>query len=213
MPTSSLPSRRRDRAGSGLLARHRVPLRRTLAAGLAALAVGGAARLALTRPLPGTVSVVVASESVAVGAPLGSAVLEVRELPADAVPEGSVQALASVIGRSAASVLSPGEVVTGADLDAGGLLTGQGPGMTAIFLPLAEPAVLSAVRSGTHVDVHSPIDGSVAVGGALVLAVRSGEAGGVWLGVPPPGAAALAAARGADPAGGSLIVSILQPAN
>lgn len=189
-----------------------MPLRRALAAGLAALAVGGAARLGLTRPLPGTLSVVVASETVAVGTPLGPAVLEVRELPVNAVPEGSVQVLASVAGRSAASVLSPGEVVTSADLDAGGLLAGQNPEVTAIFLPLAEPAVLAAVRAGTHVDVHSPIDGSVAVGGALVLAVRPGESGGVWLGLPPPDAAALAAARGADPTSGSLIVSILQPA-
>lgn len=187
--------------------RGRARLRRVLAAVLAGAAVAGAGGLAVSRPQAGAVPVVVASSLVAAGTPLTAGLLQVRHLPADAVPQRAVTDASVAVGREAASVLAPGEVLTEHDLATATLLTGHG-GSRAVFVPVPQPSVLGALGGGDRVDVHSPVDGSAVVADALVLSVHGGPDGGLWLAVEPEGAAALAAARGADPAGGALLISV-----
>lgn len=199
-----------------------------LSALLAALAVLGLGRFVADRTPAGGVPVVVASTEVAAGTPLSTAVLEVRPLPADVVPEGAVVDLAVAEGRAAASVLSPGEVVTLHDVGAAGLLAGRDASVRAVFVPVPEAPVLDALGAGDRVDLHSPVSGDLVASDVPVLAVHrgggagagswppaaapgGGALGGVWLGVAPATAAAVAAARGADPSGGSLLLSLRAP--
>lgn len=181
-----------------------------LAACLVALVVAGLGYAALARPAPGTVPVVVATAPVALGEELTSGVVAVRHLPAPALPQGALGDLTTVLGRRAAGPLVPGEVLTPVDVHAARLLDGLPADVGATFLPLPEPGVLAAVTEGDHVDVHSPVAGDLVAGRLLVLGVRSGEDGGVWLAVPPEEAKALAAARGADPMGAGLLITLRQ---
>jgi Flp pilus assembly protein CpaB len=198
-----------------------------LSALLAALAVLGLGRFVADRPPAGGVPVVVATTEVAAGTRLGAAVLEVRALPEHALPQGAVADLAEVEGRAATSVLAAGEVVTVHDVGATGLLAAQDPSVRAVFVPVPESAVLGALGPGDRVDLHSPVAGDLVAEDVPVLGVHRGgggaggpgawasgagaDGGGVWLGVGPSTAAALAAARGADPAGGSLLLSLRGP--
>ncbi|GGK81658.1 SAF domain-containing protein [Ornithinimicrobium pekingense] len=203
--------------------RTRTLLRRLLAALLAAAAVGGTAYAALGRPPEGGVAVVVATREVPVGAVLSSGDVTVRRLPPDAVPVAALSEPAEVVGRPAAAVLSEGEALTRHDVRTGSLLAGQPEGSVAVWLPLADPAVAEALSAGDRVDVHSPVDGRRVVEDVLVVAVRSGassssgligggglarEAGGVWLALSSEHAAAVAAARGADPSGAALLLAV-----
>ena len=129
-------------------------------------------------------------------------------LPAAAVPEAALREAAGLEDAVAASVLTPGEVVTAADTRVPGLLAGQPEGTVAAFLPVGDPAVLSALHAGDRVDVHSPLDGSPVLTEVLVLGAAPGERGGAWLAVSPGQAGDLAAARGADPVSGALLVSL-----
>ncbi|SOC54006.1 SAF domain-containing protein [Ornithinimicrobium cerasi] len=213
---------RRGPGGRGGAGAHRNRLRRVLSALLAAAAVAGLGRLAVDRPVAGGVPVVVATTQVAAGTVLGAAVLEVRHLPGEVIPAGAVGEVAQVVGRPAASVLSAGEVVTGHDVGASELLTGHGGSTRAVYVPVPETVVLDALGAGDRVDVHSPVDGSVVAADVLVLSVHRGSGtgswtpgvgtvtgGGAWLAVGTVTATDVAAARGSDPAGGALILSLL----
>ncbi|WP_181009807.1 SAF domain-containing protein [Ornithinimicrobium sufpigmenti] len=182
--------------------------RRALAATLAALTAGGTAYLALHRPADDGVPAVVATSTLPVGHLLTRGDLEVRELPADALPTGALTQLESGVDRTVVAPLAEGEVLTTLDVRASALLTGLAGGTVAVFLPLSEPAVAASVQAADRVDVHSPVDGSVVVPRALVLRAGTGEQPGLWLGVDRAGAQALAAARGADPAGAALQVAL-----
>lgn len=190
---------------------------------LAAVAVGGTAYAALGRPPDGGVPVVVATREVPVGAVLSSGDVAVRQLPPAAVPPTALDDPAQVVGRPVAAVLSEGEALTPHDVRTGSLLVGQPRGSVAVWLPLPDPAVAEALSAGDRVDVHSPVDGRRVVEDALVLAVRAGasgpggligttslsrEGGGAWLALSPERSAAMAAARGADPAGAALLLAV-----
>lgn len=217
----------RPRAGGSRASR--ALARRVVAALLAAAAVLGVGRLAVARPAAGSVPVVVASTQVSAGTPLSAAVVEIRHLPGDVIPEGAVRDLAAAVGRPAASVLAPGEVLTGHDLGTTSLLDGQAPTTRAVFVPVPEPEALAALRAGDRVDLHSPVDGSVVAADVLVLSVPGGQAGGwvpavggaagaggsvrgaaggVWLAAEAATVVEVAAAGGADPAGGALLVAL-----
>lgn len=197
MPKSPRTRRRRPTLGPRI--------RRALAAALAAIVVGAGLTIALTRPGPGAVPVVVSTGHVQVGQALDGA-LEVRLLPADVLPEGALTELSEAGGRHAASVLAPGEIVTGKDLHLPSLLADR-----AFFLPIGEGAVLRLLSSGDQVDVHSPVDGRVVVDGVTVVAVEQGEEGGAWLAVSREESTDLATARGQDPAGAHLVVTVRHP--
>ena len=200
-------------------------MRRALAAVLAALAVGGGTWAALARPAEGETAVVVATRQLPVGAVLAAADVTTRRLPADAVPVAALSDPGKVVGRPAAAVLTEGEVLTAADVGTTSLLGGQPADHVAVWLPLPEPAVAEAVSAGDRVDAPSPVDGRPVVEDVLVLAVRDGSSrsgtvalvgggpgpartGGAWLALGPEQSTALAAARGADPAGGTLLVAL-----
>lgn len=185
--------------------------RRALAAALAALTAGGTAYLALDRPAHDAGTVLVAARQLPVGHLLTDADVQVRDLPAAAVPAGAVTGPVTTLDRTVAAPLAQGEVITTLDLRTASLLVGQADGTVAVFLPLSEPAVAASVEPADRVDVHSPVDGSIVVTGALVLRTDGPDRPGLWLAVDRPGAQALAAARGADPAGASLQVALHPP--
>lgn len=179
-----------------------------LAAALAALTAGGTAYLALNRAADDAVPALVAVRALPVGHLLGDGDLQVRGLPAPAVPVGALTQVETAVDRTVVAPLAEGEVLTTVDVRTAALLTGLVEGTVAVFLPLSEPAVAASVQAADLVDVHSPVDGSVVVPRALVLRSGGGEQPGLWLGVDRTGAQALAAARGADPAGAALQVAL-----
>lgn len=194
---------------------------------LAALGVAGVARLLVDRPAPDAIPVLVASTTVPVGMVLGPEQVQLRRVPAPAVPAGALSNPEQAMGRAATSPLVPGEVLTPADVHTPSLLAGQPEGTLASYLPLADPAVVASVRAGDRIDVHSPLDGARVVSQVRVLSVLGGgtgpgidqlsgaaaghQQGGVWLAVDPDQAEAIAAARGADPAGVGLSVALYPP--
>lgn len=170
---------------------------------------------------------VVATRSVPVGAVLSTGDVSVRQLPATAVPATALADPALAVGHPVAGVLSEGEVLTVHDVGTGSLLAGQPTGHLAVWLPLTEPAVVEALTAGDRVDVLSPVDGRQVVQDVTVLAVRRGVSGaasspglmggaggagreglGAWLALAAEQSRALAAARGADPAGGALLLAL-----
>lgn len=190
---------------------------------LAALAVGGATAAARARPVPDGVPVLVATGALPVGSVLATGDVTLREVPDDLVPTGALTGVDEAVGRPVAAVLAEGEVLTAHDLGTPSLLVGQPEGQLAVWLPVPDPAVAGALEAGDRVDVHSPVDGSRVVPAALVLATRAGvgatgpsvltgagdaAAGGVWLALTPEQVTALAAVRGADPAGGALLLAL-----
>lgn len=185
-------------------------MRRWASAGLAALAVGVLAHLAVSRPVPDAVAAIVAVEHVAVGTPLDETLVAVREVPGSALPEGSLRDVREVLGRPASSVLSPGEVLTRHDVRASDLTTGLPAGTVAVWVPVGDAAVTAALGGGDRVDLRSSVDGGVLARGVLVLAVGPGEPGGAWVAVADEEAGALAA-QGTDPLGGGVHVALRTP--
>lgn len=198
-------------------------MRRLAAALLAAVAVGTTAWVALARPAPDGVPVLVATREVPVGAVLAEGDVAVRTLPPAAVPAGALGDAAQAVGLPVAAVLAEGEPLTGADVRTASLLVGQPAGSVAVWLPVPDAAVAEALSAGDRVDVHSPVDGRRVVGPVLVVAVRAAAGGGagliggtgtaeagggVWLALSGEEASALAGARGADPAGGALLLAL-----
>lgn len=193
---------------------------------LAAVAVGGSAYAALARPAEGGTLVLVATRDVPVGTVLTSGDVTVEPRQPGTTPAAALRDPAEAVGLPAAAVLTPGEVLTGHDVRTGSLLEGQPSGSVAVWLPVPEVAVAEALTAGDRVDVHSPVDGRAVVEDVLVVAVRSVgdgpagtggligptgsslDAGGAWLALSGGQATALAAARGADPAGAALLLAL-----
>lgn len=197
-------------------------MRRAVAALLAAVAAGGTAFAALGLPAESGVAVVVATREVPVGAVLAAGDVVVELVPPEVVPASVLADPAAAVGRPVAAVLAEGEVLTAHDVGTGSVLRGQPPGSVAVWLPVPDAAVAEALSGGDRVDVHSPVDGRRVVQDVLVLAARTGgsgsagligttglaEDGGAWLALSPDQSTALAAARGADPAGGALLLAL-----
>ena len=68
----------------------------------------------VTAPVSQTVtrSVVVARDDIAANTPLREDMLEIKELPASAVPKGSVMVMKDVVGQPAASTIYAGDIIT-----------------------------------------------------------------------------------------------------
>lgn len=184
-------------------------MRRALAALVAALTVALVAHLALTRPAPDDEPALVAVRELPVGHVVTASDVEVRLLPPRALPDGVLTGTDQAVGRTLGAPLAAGSILDGTALSSSGLLTGLEGEQVGVYLPLAEPSVPASLVASDRVDVHSPVDGSVVVSGALVVRTSTGDRPGLWLAVDRPGAAALAAARGADPAGASLQLTVL----
>lgn len=205
--------------------RARSALRRGLAAVLAAVAAGGTAYVALVRPVEDGAPVLVATREMPVGAVLSADDVTVEQRPTGTTPASALRDPAEAVGLPVSAVLVQGEVLTDHDVRTVSVLQGQPSGSVAVWLPVPEAAVAEALSAGDRVDVHSPVDGRAVVEDVLVVAVRPGgtgrdgagligttglssDGGGAWLALSRGEAEALAAARGADPAGGALLLAL-----
>lgn len=220
-----LPRRHASRPRSPLRPSRRATLRRALSALLVCVAVAGLGYAVQARAAPGDLAVLVATRQLPVGSVVAAGDVDVRQLPAGAVPGTAVTDPAAVVGRPVAAVLSEGEVLTVHDVRAGSTLAGQPAGSVAVWLPVPDPAVARALSAGDRIDVLSPVDGAAVVTEVLVVGASTGEGagsssgllgggaggrepGGVWLALSPDEAGAVAAARGADPAGAALLLAV-----
>lgn len=150
-----------------------------LAALLAATAVLAGVRATAAPPGP-TAAVLVARTDLPGGAPVDADDLELRELPADAVPEGATTRAVEVAGRVLAAPVRRGEPVTDVRLVAPGLLDGY-PGLVAAPVRVADAAVVGLLEVGDRIDLvaTSPEQSSAAtvvVRGAPVVAVPTPDA-------------------------------------
>ncbi len=125
--------------------------RRLLAALVAAAAVLAGIRAA-SAPAEPHQGVVVAAADLAGGAVLGEADLEVRDLPREAVPAGTVEDPGALLGRSLAAPLREGEPVSDVRLVAPRLLAGY-PGRVAVPVRIADAAVVGLLRVGDPIDL------------------------------------------------------------
>ncbi len=152
------------------------------------------------------VSVVVAAHGLDADRPIAAADLEVRELPPDVAPPGSVRSIDDAIGRVPRAPLWPGQILIAPALGAGAAAFHSGlmppAGQRALAIPVtASQAVGGALVAGAHVDVIAiPVSGRAPAGrtteliasNVTVLDVRGENGGPMQPGASSrPGAAAL----------------------
>ena len=131
-----------------------------------------------------TVSVVVATQAVAVRAVLTEEDVELQDVPVDSVPEGAVGAVADAVGKVTMTELYPGEVVLAQRLVDPNEISGDGR----VAVLLGEDEVLMAfpagdlmsqskvLKPGDRVDLLFSLD--FPVNRALVALGAAGEAAG-----------------------------------
>ena len=182
---------------------------RLLRRAVAAVLVGLAAVLALA---PGRASsaddaVVVAAQNLAAGTVLEPALVTLRSIPRQAVPDGAARVPSAVLGRTLAAPVRRGEPLTDVRLTGPDLTraSSTNPDAVSVSLRLADPGVAALLRPGTTVDVvtvgehqDEPV---VLARGARVLAVleagaHTGERAGklVLVALDPVAATRVAAA-------------------
>jgi Flp pilus assembly protein CpaB len=145
------------------------------------------------------VPVLVAAVTVARGTPIEARAVRVARLPRAAVPPGALASASQAVGRTAASDLLPGEVLTAARLSAGGPVASLvPPGSRAVAVSVAVPP--GAVAPGDRVDVLATYVSAdpyteVVADGVEILRVHPGTEGTtLFLAVPPHVAQAVARA-------------------
>jgi Flp pilus assembly protein CpaB len=173
-------------------------LRQVAAAGLLVVALVLSLRpppAPATDPSATTESVVVTVADLPAGSTLSPADLAVARMPSALVPEGSVDAVESMVGRVLAGPVRAREAVTDVRVVGAGLTAHLPAGQVAAPVRLADLAVAALVRTGDHIDVLATPDGGTAAvvvaPDALVLAAGDQRA--------PPSA---------DPSAGLLLVAV-----
>lgn len=142
-------SRLRRELGHALSAR-----RRLVAAALAAAAVAFA--LSALRPAPPpTVRILAAADDLASGTRLGRSHLTTVELPAAAVPDGSLRTWRGAEGRVLATPMRRGEPLTDVRLAGPALLSRYGEDLVATPVRIADPGAARVLRPGDRVDVFA----------------------------------------------------------
>jgi len=142
------------------------------------------------------------ARSVAPGAVLTAADLELRRLPAESVPEEALTDAALAEGQLLAAAAARGEVVTSTRLvgpDLAALLTADEPDQDAFSMvpvPLAEPDILPMLHHGAFVDVVGQGPRVVAANGRVVT---TGDGDAVLVLLRQQDAAAVAAASLSEP--------------
>ena len=142
------------------------------------------------------------ARSVAPGAVLTAADLELRRLPAESVPEDALTDAALAEGQLLAAAAARGEVVTSTRLvgpDLAALLTADEPDQDAFSMvpvPLAEPDILPMLHHGAFVDVVGQGPRVVAANGRVVT---TGDGDAVLVLLRQQDAAAVAAASLSEP--------------
>lgn len=142
------------------------------------------------------------ARDVAPGTVLTADDLELRRLPAEAVPDGALAEVALAEGQMLAAAAARGEVVTSTRLvgpDLAALLTADEPdgeAFSMVPLPLAEPDIVPMLHHGAVVDVVGQGPRVVAAGGRVVT---TGEGDAVLVLLRQEQAAAVAAASLSEP--------------
>ncbi|WP_460848222.1 RcpC/CpaB family pilus assembly protein [Nocardioides ultimimeridianus] len=138
------------RLGSAVTRVRRLVLRRrrVLAAGLTAVAVGGALHT-LAPPAPASTAVTVAVRDLPAGATLTAADVATAHLPPDAVPDGLA---VTTTGRTLAAPLTRGEPITEPRLVGAGLV-GADPGTTAVAVRISDPGQVALLTVGDRIDL------------------------------------------------------------
>lgn len=117
----------------------------------AAIALAGA--VLLLRPAPeGGTEVVAAARDLSPLDPVAAADLEVRTLPADAVPEGALRPGEEPVDGALTGPVRRGEVLTDARL-ADSPAAGYGPGTAAVPVRVADAEAAALVAPGDRVDL------------------------------------------------------------
>lgn len=175
--------------------------RALLAGGLTAAAVAVALPTLAPDP-PATVAVVVAAHDLGPGIRLSEADLALVEVPRTLVPQGILTSSGTALGRSVASRVRRGELLTDVRLLGSGLV--DDAGTVAAPVRLADPATAALLHAGDRVDVlATPTDARCDATAATVaedlrvLAVPAGDGGDgalVVLAATPAVAARLAGA-------------------
>ncbi len=176
---------------------------------IAAVLVGLAAVLALVPGRAGSAddSVVVAAQNLAAGTVLEPAMVALRGIPKQVVPDGAARVPSAVLGRTLAAPVRRGEPLTDVRLTGSDLTRAMStnPDTVSVSLRLADPGIAALLRPGTTVDVvtvgerrDEPV---VLARGARVLAVleagtHTGERAGklVLVALDPVAATRVAAA-------------------
>jgi Flp pilus assembly protein CpaB len=178
--------------------------RRSLAAGLAGVAVLSGFRATAAPPEP-TVDVVVARHDLPGGSVVAADDLETTRYPVDAAPAGAQRSVGTLAGRVLAAPVRRGEPVIDVRLVAPGMLEGY-PGRVAVPVRVADAGAVTLLRVGDRVDLvaASPEggDATAVVSGAPVIALpdpadsEGGLAGGV--GGPASGGLVVVAVTGSE---------------
>jgi pilus assembly protein CpaB len=153
--------------------------RRLLAAGLAAAAVAVGLGAVSPEPEP-TATVVVAATDLPGGRALTGSDVRLAAVPVAAAPDGALSSTAEVAGRRLATPARRGEVLTDVRLVGPTLLAGQGGGMVAAPLRVADAGVLAVVRPGDVVDVvaaETALDPPPTLDGSAAADLAPGVAG------------------------------------
>jgi pilus assembly protein CpaB len=176
---------------------------------VAAVLVGLAAVLALAPGRAGSAddAVVVAAQNLAAGTVLEPALVTLRGIPKQAVPDGAARVPSAVLGRTLAAPVRRGEPLTDVRLTGPDLTraSSTNPDAVSVSLRLADPGIAALLHPGTTVDVvtvgerqDEPV---VLARGAQVLAVleagtQTGERAGklVLVALDPVAATRVAAA-------------------
>lgn len=151
--------------------------------------------------------VLVFAQSAQAGRVLDAAQVEVRRMPARAVPDNALRTTEDAVGQILAAPASAGEVVTstrvvGPDLTRE--LAGDAQAYSMVPVALAEPDIIPMLHHGARVNVVTVAESAqgaqpatIATGGHVVLA--GAEEGTVMLLLPTEQASAVAAASLSNP--------------
>lgn len=134
-------------------------IRRIVALTVFLCAVGLAAVESLT-PRSGHIRVVISAKSIAAGASVTEQDVAFKDIPRDLVPSGAVTDIAAVRGRTLATGMSPGEILTEQRMVGPSLaksLTGTSESKI-IAITLTDVGIVSALRTGDSVDIVSTAD-------------------------------------------------------
>lgn len=137
---------------SHLISRHR-KLLRIIAIVLACLVVINVAKPSARRGR----HILTAAHDLPAGRTLIASDLVTKTIPGDLVPEGALAPGAAILGRTLTSAARKGEIITDARVLSPGLLRGTS-GLVADPVRIADPASVSLLRVGDHVDVIAASD-------------------------------------------------------
>jgi Flp pilus assembly protein CpaB len=142
---------------------------------LAAWSAVHAARPSARAAAP-VVSAVVAARNLPAGATIAAGDVRTASWPAELRPVTALTNRADAVGHRVAGPLAAGELLTSGRLVSSDLAAGLPVGLVAVPVPLVDPASATLIRAGNHVDLLSPPGDRVATAtmvaaSVLVLAV------------------------------------------